>query len=410
MAKNLGNFTFAANFKVKIAEAIDPRMVAGSKADLIKKDNWPLDGDSIYVYKGLIVDCGEDGVYRLVDVDKVLSPDYSGWQRVDFGGADAVFKYMGSYSTIDAIPEPRHEGYVYNISQEFTYNGKKYPEGTNIVWNGNDWDPLGGSVDLTNYVQTQQVIDIVDTKLNPLSMGVGELQTQVGELQTQLNTKADTSYVQEQLRLINEDTEDQLEGLAQRIQFISDLINPENGGLDLTLINSKLTQLETDVNGINQQIAQLDIEETKQQAQSAYDTAMAVNSQIEGLRTSINDKADKSDLANLVTTERLTAEVSGLNTTIRNSIQEVTGVQESLSGELIGIKNRLNAFLDSTQIDDTVNTLLEIQQYIEQDAGMAASMIGQITALREQVDTCITEEEVNQKINDAFNWQTISED
>jgi hypothetical protein len=31
MAKNLGTFTFAANFKVKAAEALDPRMVASSK-------------------------------------------------------------------------------------------------------------------------------------------------------------------------------------------------------------------------------------------------------------------------------------------------------------------------------------------------------------------------------------------
>ena len=63
MAKNLGTFTFAANFQVKAAEALDPRTVAASKADLINKANWPSDGDTIYVYKGLIVDCGEDGVY-----------------------------------------------------------------------------------------------------------------------------------------------------------------------------------------------------------------------------------------------------------------------------------------------------------------------------------------------------------
>jgi hypothetical protein len=54
-------------------------MVAASKADLINKDNWPSDGDTIYVYKGLIVDCGNDGVYRLIDSTKALAPDYSGW-------------------------------------------------------------------------------------------------------------------------------------------------------------------------------------------------------------------------------------------------------------------------------------------------------------------------------------------
>ena len=83
MAKNLGTFSFAANFEIKTAEALDPRMVAASKADLIKKENWPSDGDIIYVYKGLIVDCGKDGIYRLIDESKVLNDDFSGWEKID---------------------------------------------------------------------------------------------------------------------------------------------------------------------------------------------------------------------------------------------------------------------------------------------------------------------------------------
>ena len=83
MAKNLGTFSFAANFEIKTAEALDPRMVAASKADLIKKENWPSDGDTIYVYKGLIVDCGKDGIYRLIDESKVVNDDFSGWEKID---------------------------------------------------------------------------------------------------------------------------------------------------------------------------------------------------------------------------------------------------------------------------------------------------------------------------------------
>ena len=82
MSKNLGTFTFAANFQMKVAEAIDPRVVANSKEDLINKDNWPSDGDTIYVYRGLIVDCGADGVYRLIDPSKILNKDFSGWEKL----------------------------------------------------------------------------------------------------------------------------------------------------------------------------------------------------------------------------------------------------------------------------------------------------------------------------------------
>ncbi len=88
MSKNLGTFTFASNFQVKVAEALDPRMIASSKEDLINKNNWPSDGTTLYVYRGLIVDCGKDGVYRLIDPSKVLNSDYSGWEKI---GGDMVW-------------------------------------------------------------------------------------------------------------------------------------------------------------------------------------------------------------------------------------------------------------------------------------------------------------------------------
>lgn len=93
MSKNLGTFTFASNFQVKVAEALDPRMIANSKEDLINKNNWPSDGTTLYVYRGLIVDCGKDGVYRLIDPENVLNPDFSGWEQIGTGsGGDCEWK------------------------------------------------------------------------------------------------------------------------------------------------------------------------------------------------------------------------------------------------------------------------------------------------------------------------------
>ena len=39
MSKYSNAFDFSANFKVKVAGALDPRMVAASKEDLIDKNN-----------------------------------------------------------------------------------------------------------------------------------------------------------------------------------------------------------------------------------------------------------------------------------------------------------------------------------------------------------------------------------
>lgn len=38
MARNKGMFTFAANFQVKAAEALDPRSIVTTKAELINKE------------------------------------------------------------------------------------------------------------------------------------------------------------------------------------------------------------------------------------------------------------------------------------------------------------------------------------------------------------------------------------
>lgn len=38
MGRNKGNLNLAANFQVKIQEALDPRLVVENKVDLINKD------------------------------------------------------------------------------------------------------------------------------------------------------------------------------------------------------------------------------------------------------------------------------------------------------------------------------------------------------------------------------------
>ena len=84
MARNKGTFQFAANFEVKAAEALDPRVVVSKKSELINKDTWPGDGDIIYLYKGILVSVQEENaVYMLVDYTKILDEDYSGWMKIN---------------------------------------------------------------------------------------------------------------------------------------------------------------------------------------------------------------------------------------------------------------------------------------------------------------------------------------
>ena len=89
MAMNKGTFSLSANFQVKMQEALDPRMVVEKKSDLINKEKWPYDGNTLYLYKGLLVGVAETSeLYILADVSKALEPDYSGWVQVGGGSGN----------------------------------------------------------------------------------------------------------------------------------------------------------------------------------------------------------------------------------------------------------------------------------------------------------------------------------
>ena len=207
ITKNLGTFEFAANFQVKAAEALDPRMVAASKADLINKANWPSDGDTIYVYKGLIVDCGSDGVYRLIDPALALDAEYRGWERIDAGGVkiDNIYTYKGSkatYAELEALVAPQ-VGDVWNVEEEHTITTeselgdsttKTYLAGTNWVWNGTDWDALAGAIDMSAYATKLEVSTAVSTINNSISSNTSAIEglgTSVGQLELNLANKVE---------------------------------------------------------------------------------------------------------------------------------------------------------------------------------------------------------------------------
>lgn len=200
MARNKGTFTFAANFQVKVQEALDPRLSVSSKADLINKETWPYDGDTLYLYPNLIVGTPE-GVFMLTDVSKALNADYSGWLQIDASAAKielvdnlesesttaaltarqgkvlmtslstlqekltAIYTPKGSVAFADLPTDGMAVGDVYNITDSFELDGVPYAAGTNVYWLGTSWDALGGSFDLSNYYTKTETDSAIDAKI-----------------------------------------------------------------------------------------------------------------------------------------------------------------------------------------------------------------------------------------------------
>ena len=218
MARTKGSVAFPFNFEIGTQSPMDARLVVASKADLIAASTYSAKN----YYKGMqVVVADTQEVYILKDVSKITSSDYSGWTRVDGGGSKVtvvddfnsnsttaalsaragkalndrisglgnVYRVKGTKKTIEevyAISADAKLGDVWNITSAFTIGGKPYPANTNVVciaeWSTsttpqNNWDPLGGTVDLSTYVPKSDIVDntISSDTNKPLSANQGRL-------------------------------------------------------------------------------------------------------------------------------------------------------------------------------------------------------------------------------------------
>lgn len=113
-------------------------------------------------------------------------------------GLGNVYRVKGTKSTIEEVYDISADaklGDVWNITSAFTIGGKPYPANTNVVciaeWSTsttpqNNWDPLGGTVDLSTYVLKSDIVDNLSTSdsKKPLSAKQGlALATRITELE-----------------------------------------------------------------------------------------------------------------------------------------------------------------------------------------------------------------------------------
>ena len=91
MDRKKGTFGFTANYEVKLQELLDPRGGVTNKEELINKETFPYDGDTIYMKEGMLVSVSSTReVYMLVSLADILAKDYSGWVKVAGAGNNST--------------------------------------------------------------------------------------------------------------------------------------------------------------------------------------------------------------------------------------------------------------------------------------------------------------------------------
>ena len=107
----------------------------------------------------------------------------------------SVLKYKGSCEYAD-LPEEPVEGDVWNVTDAHD----NVPAGTNYAWNGESWDALAGSVDLSPYLTSETASSTYATKTELTSGLAGKANTvhthvisDVTDLQSALDAKVPTT-------------------------------------------------------------------------------------------------------------------------------------------------------------------------------------------------------------------------
>lgn len=100
----------------------------------------------------------------------------------------AALDYKGTKDTYDALPtEGNKKGDVWNV---VAAHGTT-PAGTNYAWDGTQWDPLGGTIDLSGYYTKTQVDDAISAAKTELEAADTALEEQITTVTNQLNNKVD---------------------------------------------------------------------------------------------------------------------------------------------------------------------------------------------------------------------------
>lgn len=97
------------------------------------------------------------------------------WERIN--GLGNIYKYRGTKTTISEVIAITNAlvGDVWNVETEFSVGGKKYPAGTNVACIKHtsttehteaNWDPLGGTVDLSAYATKTEMNSGLNSKIN----------------------------------------------------------------------------------------------------------------------------------------------------------------------------------------------------------------------------------------------------
>lgn len=368
MARSKGMFQFAANFEVKNAAALDPRIVVATKAELYNKETWPYDGDTAYLYNGLVVAVVEENeLYMLID-----SANYgleSAWKKIVDVKQTVVEDSLESSSVVNALSanqgkvlkemiqsipsyeiEKTNDGYKLVTEQGGSALGAVISFSDLVVKSGEVVEVEGKPVirltltnDETIDIPAVSLVDVYtanDKYINVTSDNKIGLNIEV--LKTDLNIPADLSEEVAALTATIGTAED---GLVKIVSDNTTKLGAIETALSSKVENSEFNTLQATVAGNSTNI------------QNITTSVENISTKVETLETKVDVDSVSTAISSAIAPFRVKGLVAGNNITVEETAEAgifkigVTGLdsEKVLYSEGISVKAKLDALNDAIE-------------------------------------------------------------
>lgn len=295
-----------------------------------------------------------------------------------------VYKIKGSVATADRLPVLGNTaGDVYNVVDS----------GINYVWNGTEWDPLGGIFD-TSSMATKSYVDgqitIVQSNIDSLEQNTI----------TALNSRYTKSDTYSKLEVNNLFTS-HLANYYNQTE-INNIVNTLNGSIADRANKADVytkTQIDNTVDTINNTIS------LKANSADVY-TKSSIDTTISGINTTLASKADANTVYTKTEIDNMIPEdINMSNYYTKDEVDDeisdtITGLNLSSYAPISYVDNRVAALVN--QAPSTLDTLKELSDALGNDANFATTMTTSLAGKANSADV-YTKSQVDGLIADVNN-------
>lgn len=294
----------------------------------------------------------------------------------------SVYKVKGSVATYAQLPSSDLvEGDVYNVQGQTTIDGVVYPAGTNFVWveeqGGGHWDALGGTVDLSPYMEKSDfntwTANTYATAMQTVNGNIGDLSSATESNASAISnevtarTAADTALDNRVTALENDLSSG---ATKQAITANADAISAETQARITAVsgVNSALATTNSNVSDLSS-ATQTNAAAIAAETSARTDADSALEARIEAIEESIGDGGSVAEQISALE-EALSAETSArtaadstLTTTTGNLRSDLDGLSEkvgtgftasnTVASQLAAVKSTADSAVQTITVDNT---------------------------------------------------------